>query len=350
MRKILHIDMDAFYASIEERDHPELRGKPMAVGGSSGRGVLTTANYEARKFGCRSAMPAFKARALCPHLIFMPVRFEAYREASAQVRRVFSRFTDKIEPLSLDEAYLDISHWETSAAAVAREIRAQIHEETQLTASAGIASNKMLAKIASDWQKPNGQFEVAEGEVEEFMRRLPVGKLWGVGKKMQEKLVALGIETCGDMQAFDKVAMGQRFGQWGLALYDLCRGRDSREVRPNRIRKSLSKERTFSENMTDIESLQAAMRRILEAVQEELMRKASDREIRSLVVKMKFADFQRTTAERAGSSVDEPVFLELLDEAWSRGKGRAVRLLGVGVRFRNPEVGEQLEMWEDPIG
>jgi len=336
--------MDAFYASIEERDFPELRGKPMAVGGSSHRGVLTTANYAARQYGCRSAMPVFKAKELCPHLILQPVRFDEYRAASARVKAIYGRFTDMIEPLSLDEAYLDISHLNSSAAAVAREIRAQIFEETQLTASAGIATNKMLAKIASDWRKPNDQFEIKPEDVDEFMRVLPTNKLWGVGKKMQEKLATFKISTCGDMQTFSKLDMAQTFGAWGLELYQLCRGIDDREVRPNRIRKSLSKERTFSENVESYDRLVDEMERILSMIEESLAMKANDREIKSLVVKLKFSDFEKTTAERAGFQTDTGVYRELLQEAWGRGEGRAVRLLGVGVRFRDPDSDEQLEM------
>jgi DNA polymerase-4 len=190
VRKIIHIDMDCFYAAIEERENPALKGKPVAVGGESRRGVLTTANYAARKFGCRSAMPVYKALELCPHLILLPVRFELYRADSARIRAIFGRFTELIEPLSLDEAYLDVSNLQTNGAAIAREIRAQIREEVGLAASAGIGPNKLVAKIASDWNKPDGQFEVLPEEVDAFVAALPVGRLWGVGKKSREQLSA----------------------------------------------------------------------------------------------------------------------------------------------------------------
>ncbi len=349
MRTIIHIDMDCFYAAIEERENPELRGRPVGVGGSSRRGVLTTANYVARRFGCRSAMPVFKALELCPQLVLVPVRFDLYRAESARIRAIFGRFTETIEPLSLDEAYLDVSHLRSSGAAVAREIRAQIREETGLTASAGIGPNKLVAKIASDWDKPDGQKEVAPDEVDAFMHELPVGRLWGVGRKMREKLAALGVETCGDLRRFDKIELSRRFGSWGLELHDLCRGIDPREVRPNRIRKSLSSERTFGENVTTLEALRPVMRAMLEGLREDLDRKHSDRAVRSLVVKLKFADFERTTAERARPAVDPEVFDELLEEAWKRGGNRPVRLLGVGVRFRDPRdpaAADQLELFD----
>lgn len=337
--------MDCFYAAIEERENPALRGKPVGVGGSERRGVLTTANYEARKFGCRSAMPVFKALALCPQLILVPVQFDLYRAVSSRIRAIFGRFTELIEPLSLDEAYLDVSHLRSSGAAIAREIRAQILEETGLTASAGISSNKLIAKIASDWHKPNGQKQVAAGEIAEFMAALPVGRIWGVGKKMREKLTALGIETCADLQQLDQIELSQRFGKWGLELWHLCRGIDERPVTPDRTRKSVSSETTFSENIEVLPALVPPMRGLLEGLAEDLAKSHSDRVVRSLVVKMKFADFHRTTAERAGHLVDPAIFEDLLAEAWRRGNNRAVRLLGVGVRFEDPREIEQMEFF-----
>lgn len=345
VRKIIHIDMDCFYAAIEERENPALRGKPVGVGGSDRRGVLTTANYEARKYGCRSAMPVFKALEACPHLVLVPVRFELYRSVSARIRAIFGRFTPMIEPLSLDEAYLDVTHLQSDGAAVAREIRAQIFEETGLTASAGISSNKLIAKIASDWHKPNGQKQVRPEEVAEFMAALPVGRIWGVGRKMREKLAALGIETCADLQALDQIEMARRFGKWGIELWQLCRGIDDRPVTPHRTRKSVSSETTFSGNIGSLEGLVQPMRGMLDGLREEVADHHAERVVRSLVVKLKFADFERTTAERAGNVLDAAVFGELLGEAWKRGNGRAVRLLGVGVRFQEPGEEQQLEMF-----
>jgi len=343
VRKIIHIDMDCFYAAIEERENPSLRGKPLGVAGSTRRGVLTTANYEARKFGCRSAMPVFKALELCPQLILVPVQFDLYRGVSAQIRAIFGRFTDRIEPLSLDEAYLDLSALQTSGATLAREIRTQIREETGLTASAGIGPNKLIAKIASDWNKPDGQHEVRPDEVEAFMKELPVGRIWGVGGKMRAKLEALGIRSCGDLQRFDKIEMARRFGKWGLELWELCRGIDHREVEIDRVRKSISSENTFTENLVSLEDLRPPMHSMVEGLAGDLVRH-EDREIRSLVVKLKFADFTRTTAEKAQGVIDPAVFEELLAEAWQRGEGKGVRLLGVGVRFRDPEEKAQMEL------
>jgi DNA polymerase-4 len=343
-RKIIHIDMDCFYAAIEEREDPSLRGKPVAVGGSSRRGVLTTANYEARKYGCRSAMPVFKALELCPRLVLLPVRFDLYRAESSRIRAIFGRFTDRIEPLSLDEAYLDVSHLETNGAALAREIRAQIREERGITASAGIAPNKLVAKIASDWNKPDGQFEVTREIFDEFVAELPVGRLWGVGKKMREKLAALGVQTCADLQKLDRIELAKRFGKWGLELWELARGIDESPVRPDRIRKSLSSENTFQDNIETLPALIPPLRAMIGGLAEDLSAKYSDRVIRSLVVKLKFSDFEQTTAERAWHTLEPSIFEELAAEAWRRGNNRPVRLVGAGVRFEDPQDEVQMEL------
>ena len=329
--------MDCFFAAIAQRENPELVGKPMAVGGNGRRGVLSTASYEAREFGCRSAMPSFKALELCPHLIIVPARFDLYNEASLQIRAIFSRFTELIEPLSLDEAYLDVSHWKSGVASIAREIRAQIYEETKLTASAGIAPNKLIAKIASDWQKPNGQHQVKLSEVDEFMQDLPVSKLWGVGKKMQEKLSSDTIFTCGDMQKLDKIQMSQRYGKWGIELYDLCRGVDHRAVQSSRIRKSISKEITFYEDVNRVQDLFADLEEMLNSVRGIREKRYQERTIKAMVVKLKFSDFTQTTIERATGLPSIELARELLLEGWSRGGQRSVRLLGVGLKLADPE-------------
>jgi DNA polymerase-4 len=343
-RRIIHIDMDCFYAAVEIRERPELRDKPVAVGGSSGRGVLTTCNYPAREFGIRSAMPVFKARQLCPELIILPVRSELYREVSQQVREIFSRYTQLIEPLSLDEAYLDVSHLKERGHDIALAIRGDIRRETGLSASAGIAPNKLVAKIASDWNKPDGQLVVPPSKVAAFMRDLPVKKIWGIGPKSAKRMAAAGIETCADLQALDRTQLAQQFGSFGLELFKLCRGIDERPVNPDRIRKSLSNERTFSQNLTDLESCREALKSQFEELMDDLRTKKPDRKIAKLFIKLKFADFRRTTAETGGTQPDLKTFDALLSDAWGRS-GKDVRLLGLGLRFaEHSEAVEQLEL------
>ncbi|MEM1441907.1 MAG: DNA polymerase IV [Verrucomicrobiota bacterium] len=346
-RKIIHVDMDCFYAAIELRERPELVGKPVAVGGTSGRGVLTTCNYEAREFGCRSAMPAFKARALCPDLILLPTNFALYKEESRRIREIFGQFTSLIEPLSLDEAYLDVSHLDSETSTIAWEIRERIRLETGLTASAGIAPNKFLAKIASDWRKPNGQHEIRPDEIDDFLATLPVKKIWGVGKRTAQRLNVGGIHTCGELRERSEVELVRRFGKFGRSLHRLCRGIDDRPVNPHRERKSLSNERTFRENLTDLDEGLEKLDALIEELREDLSGRHEEREIRECVVKVKFEDFQITSAQRPAESVVATDLRELLAEAWERGNGKSVRLIGAGVRFRPlPTNGvEQLEMF-----
>ncbi len=341
--------MDCFYASVEMRERPELRELPIAVGGGSARGVVTTCNYVAREYGVRSAMPGFQARQLCPQIVFLPVRFDLYREASAKVREIMHRYTDLVEPLSLDEAYLDVTEHERYAWDLARELRATIFEETGLTGSAGVAANKMLAKIASDWRKPNGQFAITPDRVEEFMKTLPVGRIWGVGPKAVAKLKARGIETCGDLQGLSRGELEARFGRWGDELHRLCRGEDDRPVRPDRVRKSLSNERTFGVNLTSLPECEKALDELIEELLVELKAKASDRVVRKAVVKVKFTDFARTTRECVCSEPTREVFLNLLAEAWDR-KPLPVRLLGAGVRFANEGEGSNDEQMDLFVG
>lgn len=336
VRKIIHIDMDCFYAAVEIRERPELADKPVAVGGGSRRGVITTCNYIARKFGIHSAMPGFKAREKCPELIFLPVRLDLYRAESAKVRTIFSEYTDLIEPLSLDEAYLDVSHDERYAWNIAREIRRKILKTTGLTASAGIAPNKMLSKIASDWKKPNGQFAVLPDDIETFMAQLPVKKIWGVGPKSVETFKQAGIETCEQLQAMTRIQLNQQFGRWGDGLYELCRGLDDRPVVPNRPRKSLSNEKTYSELMRSYEDCQRAMAELVKELRKDLGAKAEQRPIRKAFVKVKFSDFSRTTKECIISHPTPEIYYKLLRVAYHR-KDLPVRLLGAGVRFNESE-------------
>jgi len=349
-RKIIHVDMDCFYAAIEMRERPELKGKPVAVGGSQ-RGVLTTCSYEAREFGCRSAMPTFKAMQLCPDLIVLPVRFDLYRAESKRIRQIFAEFTALIEPLSLDEAYLDVSHLRSEPTAVAAEVRARIRERTGLAASAGIATNKFLAKIASDWNKPDGQFEVTAEGIDGFVRELPVEKIWGVGKRTAEKIHAIGVKTCGDLQEIPLVELDRRFGKFGQGLYDLSRGIDHRRVNPNRERKSVSNERTFREDLRTPEEGLEKLAPLVEELGADYRGKHAGRKIREGFVKLKFDDFSITTAQRPMEKVEPETFAALLEEGWARGGGKAVRLIGAGVRFvplktEQALVG-QLEMFPD---
>ncbi|HZA38598.1 MAG TPA: DNA polymerase IV, partial [Candidatus Baltobacteraceae bacterium] len=239
-RAIIHLDMDCFYAAIEVRDRPSLRGKPVGVGGARDRrGVLTTCNYEARKFGVRSAMPTFMALQRCPDLIVLPTRFDVYRREAAVIRGILHRFTSLIEPLSLDEAYLDVTEHPGAPGPLAQVIRGTIFRKTKLTSSAGIGPNKLIAKIASEINKPNGQFEVTPEQVSGFMEKLPVRKIWGIGEKTGKKLAELGVNTCGELQRFSRPELVDLFGKFGVELYDLCRGIDHRPVEPDRPRKSL---------------------------------------------------------------------------------------------------------------
>ncbi len=332
MRKIIHLDMDCFYAAVEMRERPELAGQPIAVGGESRRGVVTTCNYEARKFGVHSAMPGFQAREKCPHLVFLPVRFDLYRAESAKIRQILRSYTPLVEPLSLDEAYLDVTRLNRYAWDIAKEIRQRIFDETRLTASAGIAPNKMLAKIASDWRKPNGQFAITPDQVDSFIRDLPVRKIWGVGPKSAEKFEQQGIRTCGDLQKIELAELMRRHGKWGQELYQLCRGRDDRPVEPDRVRKSLSNECTYSNNLTTLEDCRRELDKLVAELDVELRAKASDRQIHKAFVKVKFADFTRTTRECISAHPTREIYQALLEEAHAR-KRQPVRLLGTGVRF-----------------
>ncbi len=345
-RAIIHLDMDCFYAAIEVRDRPSLRGKPVGVGGARDRrGVLTTCNYEARKFGVRSAMPTFMALQRCPNLIVLPTRFDVYRREAAVIRGILYRFTSIIEPLSLDEAYLDVSAHPTAPAALAQEIRSAIFQETKLTSSAGIGPNKLIAKIASEIEKPNGQFEVKQKQVPEFMKDLHVRKIWGIGAKSERKLEELGIKTCGELQRFSRARLVDLFGKFGLELYDLCRGVDERPVEPDRPRKSLSTEETFAIDLTNLEQCEEKLEELFQDLMADLAQKESMREITKIFVKLKFNDFTRTTAERAGLAPSLQGFRSLLEEALAR-TGKPVRLIGVGVRFAEPlPENAQMDLW-----
>ena len=325
--------MDCFYAAIEVRDRPSLRGKPVGVGGARDRrGVLTTCNYEARAFGVRSAMPTFMAVQRCPDLIVLPTRFDVYRREAAAVREILHRFTPLVESLSLDEAYLDVSAHSGSAATLAETIRDLIFQKTKLTSSAGIGPNKLIAKIASTMRKPNGQLEVTPAEVPQFMRDLPVREIWGIGEKTEKRLRELGVRTCGELQRFSRPELVDLFGKFGSELFDLCRGIDDRPVESDRPRKSLSTEETFSSDLETLEQCEERMTELFQDLMADLAQKEHERRITKIFVKLKFADFTRTTAERAGLEPTLSAFQSLLAEAFAR-TGKKVRLIGVGVRF-----------------
>lgn len=336
MRKIIHLDADCFYAAIEMRDDPSLVNRPIAVGGSSEqRGVLSTCNYEARRFGVRSAMPTSSAKRLCPDLLILPHRMEAYREASLQMRNIFYEYTDLVEPLSLDEAFLDVSdtgRCRGSATLIAREIRARIRKEIGITVSAGIAPNKFLAKIASDWNKPDGQFVIPPAKVAEFVAQLPVKKIYGVGKSMAARLAEVNIFTCSDLHKFSVFELTQRYGQMGTRLYHLSRGIDNRQVIADRRRKSLSVENTFAHDLPGLTQCLNEIPSLSQQLAIRLRRVDDDYQVVKLYVKIKFSDFSITTIERSASTVSLSELQNLCAEAYGR-KPMPVRLLGVGVRF-----------------
>ncbi|MDJ0877925.1 MAG: DNA polymerase IV [Halieaceae bacterium] len=355
MRKIIHIDADSFYASVEMRENPELRDKPIAVGGSSDRGVVATANYEARKYGVHSALPTARARQLCPQLIIIKPRFELYRKVSGQFREIFSDFTERIEPLSLDEAYLDVSdspHFGGSATLIAREIRRRVREELKLTVSAGVAPNKFLAKVASDWDKPDGLYTVAPNQVAAFVKTLPVSKINGVGKVTTEKLKRMGVVTCGDLQEVPIEDLARRFGKYGPRLAELAHGKDDREVKTSRIRKSISVERTYSQDLRSDEELLEAMDTVLEELAERFGKIEQQYLPTKRFVKVKFRNFSQTTLEellpdRSAPWLDRAEYQRLLLSARAR-RPLSVRLLGAGLRLapRNADEADQLSLFE----
>jgi DNA polymerase IV len=336
VRKIIHIDMDAFYASVEQRDNPQLRGQPVVVAWRGNRSVVCAASYEARKFGVRSAMPARRAERLCPNAIFLPPDFPRYRAVSRQAREIFKRHTDLIEPLSLDEAYLDVSENKTglpTATQVARTIRNQIRLELNLTASAGVAPNKFLAKIASDWRKPDGLFVIQPEEVDSFLLPLPVGRLPGVGKVTEEKLKRLAVQTVADLRRMDLPALEGRFGRYGARLYQLARGIDTSEVVPDRPTQSISAEDTF-EHDVPLADTEPMIRRLAELTWA-ASRKES-RIARTVVLKLKTSEFKILTRSHTPgsppSSCEELATIALsLRERVGLGSEQRFRLVGVGL-------------------
>jgi DNA polymerase IV len=343
VRKIIHIDMDAFYASVEQRDDPQLRGKPVVVAWRGSRSVVCAASYEARQFGVRSAMPAVRAERLCPDAVFLPPDFLRYRAVSRQVREIFMRHTDLIEPLSLDEAYLDVTQNKTglpTATPVARTIREQIRAELNLTASAGVAPNKFLAKIASDWRKPDGLFVIQPEDVDSFLLPLPVGRLPGVGKVMEEKLKGFDVEIVADLRRMELATLEGRFGRYGVRLYELARGIDKSEVVPDRPTQSISAEDTFERDVL-LTEMEPMIRRLAEHTWA-ASRKES-RVARTVVLKLKTSDFKILTRSQTPpsppSSCEELTRIALsLRDRVGLNPGQRFRLVGVGLsNFRDPD-------------
>lgn len=345
IRKIVHIDMDAFYASVEQRDAPELRGKAIAVGGSSPRSVVTTASYEARKYGVRSAMPSVVAARKCPHLIFVPPRFDVYRSVSEQIRSIFAEYTALIEPLSLDEAYLDVTdniQGIPLATEVAKSVRERIFEETGLTASAGISYNKFLAKMASSQRKPNGQFVIPPEHGEAFVEQLPIEKFHGIGPATAKRMTTLGINNGHDLKTKSLPFLQNHFGKSGAYFYEISRGIDRRSVEPNRPRKSVGAENTFSEDVYDLNRASSMLIELTDKVASYCAQK--DLHARTVTLKVKYADFEQITRSKSfplSISKFEEIFslaLALLEPIFPTEKG--IRLLGISLSSLNNEEDE----------
>lgn len=353
-RKIIHIDADAFYASVELRENPSLKGKPIAVGGKpNGRGVIATCDYLARQYGVHSAMPSSRAQRLCPDLVFVRPNFPLYKEVSAQIRAIMARYTDLIEPLSLDEAYLDVSestHYQGSATLIAEAIKQSVKSELGIVVSAGVAPNKFLAKVASDWNKPDGLFVIKPEDVPGFVRDLPVKKINGVGKVTTKKLNDLGIVTCGDLQGFELTTLEQHFGKYGKSLYHYARGRDERPVQLSRERKSLSVEHTYDSDIKDAEHILEKANALYEDLVHRSEKLPEKTTINKRYVKIKFADFNQTTLEEKIPSYeqdwkDRAAFLRLIEHAKRRAQ-KPIRLMGMGIRIHHPKSTANLKQLE----
>lgn len=349
-RKIIHVDCDCFYAAVEVRDDRRLRGRPVAVGGDPRRrGVIAACNYEARSYGVHSAMASAHALRLCPELVILKPDFDKYRRVSRQIQAIFTRYTDLIEPLSLDEAYLDVTdtqQLDNSATRIARAIRRQVRRELDIIVSAGVAPNKFLAKVASDWDKPDGLFVVTPEQVDDFVRRLPVERISGVGRVTAEKLRDMGVQTCGDLQAFSRVELGQRFGVFGERLYRLARGDDDRPVQSQRQRKSVSVEKTYAEDLATLEDWYRELPDLLEKLRARLEKLDGHYLIQALMAKARYRDFTLSTCESGGTRPDPEAYAGLLETLWQRRETPA-RLLGIGVRLRDTRLPLQPDLFPE---
>lgn len=334
-RKIIHIDMDCFYAAIEIRDNPALVDKPVAVGGISERSVLCTCNYIARRYGIHSAMPTQVALRQCKNLIILPVNMAKYREVAKQIHKIFYDYTDSVEPLALDEAYLEVtgtSLHQGSATLIAQAIRKKIWDSQQLIASAGVAPNKFLAKVASGWKKPNGLFVIRPEDIAAFVKDLPVNKLYGVGKVNLQKLWARNIKTCIDLQKVTLTELMQDFGKLGQNLYEQCRGQDNRQVEPHRVRKSLSVERTLSEDALTFEECLPFLKELYQNLLQRIEENAKGLLIKNQYLKLKFSDFKENSVARITTKLDFELYLKLF-QAELKEHEKPIRLIGLGVYF-----------------
>ena len=339
MRKIIHCDADCFFAAVEMRDNPRLREVPMAITGSlSRRGVVSTCNYEARRYGIHSAMPTWQARSLCPDLLLVPHSMDKYREASRQIRKIFGDYTDLVENVSIDESYLDVSATPLcrgSATLLAREIRARVAREVGVTVSAGVAPNKFLAKVASEWRKPDGLFVIPPPDVDDFMVNLPVECIQGVGSKTARKLHNMGVSSCGDLQQWSLDVLVSRFGRFGKRLFESARGIDRRAVVTSRIRKSLSVEHTYTQDLTEFRECRLELKTLFERLSARLERFSDHYEVRKLQAKVKFNNFRQTTTEVVAGSANLDTYFRLVRQGMER-ENLPVRLLGIGVQFDDP--------------
>lgn len=340
-RKIIHIDMDCFFAAIEIRDNPNLKNQPVAVGGTTtARGVLATCNYVARKYGLHSAMPTAQALKICPKLILLPVNMAKYQAVSKTLYRIFKQYTPLVEMLSLDEAFLDVTncpYCKGSATLIAKTIKYRIERELKLPSSAGVAPNKFLAKVASTWNKPNGLFVITPNQIAAFVQQLSITEIFGVGEKTAKKLHDINLKTCGDLQQLSLLQLTERFGKMGERFYDFCRGHDDRPVASEHIRKSLSVEVTFPQDLKTIGDCIATLPALIQKFKKRL-RHNSSLPIVKQFVKIKFCDFKKTSVEKVSTNFEPQVFFDLFKVGFNR-YNKPIRLLGIGVRFGKEKVG-----------
>ncbi|MYM59627.1 DNA polymerase IV [Vibrio sp. OCN044] len=347
MRKIIHIDLDSYYVSVEARDNPSLRGIPLAVGGKNGRGVIATCSYEARAFGVRSAMSTAKALQLCPSLAVVSGNMDKYKAVSRQIHEIFRRYTDVIEPLSLDEAYLDVTGsklFQGSATLIAEDIRKSIQTELNLTASVGVSPLKFVSKVASDVNKPNGICIVPPSEIQTFIDELELGKINGVGKVTLEKLNKLGLYKGEDVKNFDKNTLISKFGKFGHTLWQRCNGIDDRDIVVERVRKSVGVERTYLNDIHSLDECILAIEPLYFELEQRLEKALADKVITKLGVKLKFNDFQQTTVKHKYDEMDMQFFIKLCEEAVARSHGRSIRLVGLSVGIEPKKSTDQLQL------